>query len=348
VIGEETSLSIINPIHHEGWNDLLLSTPEYSFFHSSQWAKVLSDTYGYIPHFFCVLQEEKIVSLIPIMGVKSILTGKRGVSLPFSDYCEPFIGEEASFHGLFNDVVSFGKDAGWEYIEFRGGAEFFHAVPSATFYTHILEFAADEDQIFSKFRESTQRNVRKAERAGLRVRISDDEDSMDRFYRLNCLTRKQHGLPPQPHFFFKKIYDEIIKQKMGFVALATLDQKTIAGAVFFQFGEKALFKYGAFDRKFQSVRANNAIMWEAIRWHLVRGYRSFSFGRTDPDNNGLRQFKLGWGTREEELHYFTYDLSKNDFVKGRHGVHELYTAVGKKLPVPVLKVIGSAFYKHLA
>jgi hypothetical protein len=348
VIGEKTSLSIIDPIHHEGWNDLLLSTPEYSFFHSSQWAKVLSDTYGYIPYFFCVLQDEKIVSLIPIMEVKSILTGKRGVSLPFSDYCQPFINEEASFHDLLRDVIAFGKDAGWEYLEFRGGAEFFHAVPSAIFYDHILELSGDEELIFSTFRESTRRNIRKAGRAGLRVTISDDEDSMDSFYRLNCLTRKQHGLPPQPHSFFKKICDEVTKQKMGFVALATLDQETIAGAVFFQFGEKALFKYGASDSKYQSFRANNAVMWEGIRWHLVRGYRSISFGRTDRSNDGLRQFKLGWGTREEVLHYFTYDLSKNDFVKGRHGVHELYKAVGRKLPVPVLKVIGSAFYKHLA
>jgi lipid II:glycine glycyltransferase (peptidoglycan interpeptide bridge formation enzyme) len=107
------------------------------------------------------------------------------------------------------------------------------------------------------------------------------------------MTRKEHGLPPQPFHFFKKIHDHIISKNLGVVVLASFDRENVAGAIYFHIGEKAVFKYGASDKKFQHLRANNLVMWEAIKWYSQNGYRSLCFGRTEPENQGLLQFKSG-------------------------------------------------------
>ena len=130
---------------------------------------------------------------------------------------------------------------------------------------------------FSSFRDSTKRNIKKAIQNGVHVTIQNSLQSVKEYYRLHCITRKCHGLPPQPFYFFKKIHEHIISQNKGFVALALHEGKVIAGAVFFQFGNQAIFKYGASDPRYLHIRPNNLVMWEAIKWHCQNGYQNLQF-----------------------------------------------------------------------
>ena len=340
-------LKIINPLDFEGWDDMVLSANEYSFFHSSAWAKTLNETYKYKPYYFSLFDKNELKALVPLMEINSFLTGRRGVSLPFSDWCEPIINEEIMIKDLLNNITDYGKKSGWKYIEFRPGRKFPRELrASASFYHHILDLQEGEHQIFFKFRDSTRRNIKKAIREGVQVKICHSVESIREFYRLNCITRKYHGLPTQSYDFFKKIHEHIISQKKGFVALASYLKRNIAGAVYFHFGEKALFKYGAFDRRYQHLRPNNLVMWEAIKWYARNGFKSISFGRTELKNEGLLQFKRGWGTSEEIINYYKYDLGKDAFVKGPHSPLIFYWFL-KKMPSPILNLIGLLFYRHV-
>ncbi|MEW6405414.1 MAG: methicillin resistance protein, partial [Chloroflexota bacterium] len=77
-------IHILDPLVLPEYDALLLATPGHSFFHSSLWARVLSDSYGYRPVYFASMSEGRFNALMPVMEVKSVLTGLRGVSLPFS------------------------------------------------------------------------------------------------------------------------------------------------------------------------------------------------------------------------------------------------------------------------
>src|SRR3990172_8371413 len=90
-MSDVTQLKVINPLDYPEWDKLLLSTRDYSFFHSSAWARVLHESYGYRPLYFTSIDNGILLSVIPIMEINSIFTGKRAVSLPFTDYCEPII-----------------------------------------------------------------------------------------------------------------------------------------------------------------------------------------------------------------------------------------------------------------
>lgn len=340
------SLQLINPIDFPHWNNLLLAGENYSFFYTSSWAKVLSESYNYKPIYFSLIQNSKLKILLPVMEVKSFITGTRGVSLPFTDYCFPIATDETLFSNTFEKAIQFGKKNGWKTFEIRGGNGYFKNVTvCSTYYTHALSLTVNESAIFSNFRSSVKRNIKKAIKEGVNVTISNSLKSVKEFYRLNCMTRKEHGLPPQPYFFFKKIYEHIISAKKGFVALANYKNRYIAGAVYFHFGEKAVYKYGASDKTCQKLRANNLIMWEAIKWYAQNGFKHFSFGRTDMDHEGLLQFKRGWGAKEETINYYRFDLTKDAFIKDSK-IKSSYLFF-QKMPLPLLKLTGSFLYRHV-
>ena len=87
-------------------------------------------------------------------------------------------------------------------------------------------------------------------------------------------------------------------------------------------------------------------MWEAIKYFAGQGFNELNFGRTEPENIGLRRFKNGWGTKEQIVNYYRYDLRKNNFVRTSAKSSELNSQIFKRIPLPALKMIGLAAYKH--
>jgi hypothetical protein len=340
-------LQIIDPTQYDGWDDLILSHPDYSFFHSSAWARVLFESYQYRPRYFTVIDHGQLLALIPVMEVNSFLTGRRGVSLPFTDYCNSIVDGSIQFQDLFEHIMDYGKNCRWKSIELRDGNNLLpSSFPSITYLGHVLSLSKKEDQIFSSFRDTTKRNIRKAFKEGVEVGISTSLDSVKEFCRLNCLTRREHGLPPQPLHFFKNLHDHVISKDLGWVVLASFQGKPIAGAIYFHFGKKAVYKYGASNKRFQHLRANNLVMWEAIKRYSQDGFKSLCFGRTGPENQGLIQFKSGWGTKTRQINYYLYDLKKGNVVKTSSRVSGFHNKIFKRMPIALLNLVGTSLYKH--
>jgi len=342
-------LQILDPTQYPNWDELLISTPGSSFFHTSSWARVLKEAYGYTPKYFTEFDGGQISTLVPIMEVNSFLTGRRGVSLPFTDYCDPIVSDGINFKELLNFVLAGGKERHWKYLELRSFKDLSpFAFPSLTFLGHVLDLSRSEGELFSSLRDSTRRNIKKAVKEGVKVKIDHTLESVKEFYRLNCLTRKEHGLPPQPFSFFKKLHEHIISKDFGFVILASINEENISGAIYFHFGEKAVYKYGASDKNYQHLRANNLIMSEAIKWYSQNGFKSLCFGRTELDNQGLIQFKSGWGTTEQRINYYRYNFKEEAFIPGLSRTTGFHNKVFKNMPVPILNRVGALLYRHFA
>ena len=339
---------IVNPINHSNWDRLVLAHPNYSFFHSSAWARVLHESYGYKPLYFTIFEGDNISACLPVMEIHSFVTGKRGVSLPFTDYCEPLVRDQAQFDSLLSHARECGRRAGWKYLELRGGLDFLTGVkPSSTYLGHTLDLTPGVAALFESLRDSTRRNIKKAQSEDVETTSNDSVESVREFCRLNSLTRKEHGLPPQPHRFFDRLHENVIAEGLGTVILASHHNTTIAAAIYLHIGNKAVYKYGASDRGHQHLRANNLVMWEAIKLHASQGFKSLCFGRTDIDHDGLKQFKAGWGGQEHPISYYRHDVRRNGFISKQPRANGFSSAIFGKMPIPVLNLIGSLAYRHM-
>jgi hypothetical protein len=328
---------------------MVAANPAGSFFHTTTWARVLVESYGYSPVYFAAVENGELRGLLPVMEISSILTGRRGVALPFSDYADPFGADDEQYKSLVEEAVRHGRAAGWRTVEIRGGVNpWENESPSSWFLGHTLDLERTEKEIYAGFRTNMKRNISRSRKEGASTEMSNSPEAMEEYYRLHCITRKGHGIPPQPIKFFRKIREHVLQRDMGFIVLSKYRGKIVAGSVFFHHGKKAIYKYGASSREGKESRANNLVMWEAIRWYRQNGYKEFCFGRTEPGNEGLREYKSGYGSREYTLPYYKYDIAHNRVAKeGRENGKELIVNCYRHVPIPVSRVIGSLVYRHI-
>ena len=341
------NLQILNPIIYPEWDSLLLRSNNHSFFHSSVWAKVLATSYQFKPIYLTSIEKDRLVFLMPLMEVRSLLTGKRGVSLPFTDQCAPFVMNTEFLQAAINWAIDYGKKSGWRYIEWRDASYFDESTPpSEIFYAHDLSLEKTEAELFSSLRDNNRRNINRAVKDGVAVRIEQSLDAVKAFFCLNCMTRKRHGLPPQPFSFFQNIFTHIISKGNGLVVSARHDGKSIAASIFFHFGTSALYKFGASDLAYQKLRPNNLIMWETIKWYRNCAFRTLSLGRSDFGNLGLLQYKRTWGAKESVIKYHRFDYHKKQFVQNLSSVRDSYKKIFSRTPMAILRIVGWLFNRH--
>jgi Acetyltransferase (GNAT) domain len=342
--------SICNPLEHRDWDTLLASHAQASVFHTRGWAQVLHETYGHAPFYFHRLAGSELSDLLPVMEVNSLLTGRRCVSLPFSDFCHPIISSRQTSAHLHDLAAQHGRERGWKYLDCRSDAPWSEgpeAPFSVSFHGHVIRPDAAE-VLIEAFDGSVRRGIRKAETAGLTVELETSLQAMRTFYHFHCKTRKRHGLPPQPFRFFENIARYLLQPGKGFIATTFLKTKPIASLVFLHHGCQALYKFGASDHAFQHLRPNNLAMWKGIKHCAALGFVRLHLGRTSLANEGLRRFKLGFGASEETIGCRKFDLEKNMFVADLDRSHTWMNAVWRCLPLPVLRLAGHAIYQHLS
>ena len=130
----------VDPLAEPRWNQWILEVPGATFFHSSQWARVLSQSYNYPLHYVVMRDAAgSICGVLPVAEINSWLTGRRGVCLPFSDECAPLATIPEVLDSAVQTVSAMGRKHRWDYLELRGSAENLNgAIESDRFLGHRI------------------------------------------------------------------------------------------------------------------------------------------------------------------------------------------------------------------
>jgi lipid II:glycine glycyltransferase (peptidoglycan interpeptide bridge formation enzyme) len=117
--------------------------------------------------------------------------------------------------------------------------------------------------------------------------------------------------------------------------------------VFLTWSGTVVYKYGASDATFWRLRPNNALLWHAINWACLNGYSTFDFGKTEPENTGLRDFKRGWGTEEASLAYAVLGPARIPASTAARAAR-LMGPIIRHGPPFVCRGLGRALYRYAA
>ena len=343
-------IRVLDPSGAAEWDRRVFAHPDYNFFHSAAWAKVICDTYGHAPHYHVFSEPNgDVIALVPLAEVLSSLTGRRAVCLPFSDFCPPLVFRENQRTLVETEILRLARERRWKYVEFRGaGSLEITCDPAVTYHGHKLDLTDPVEAVFDRFANGTKGAVRQALKSGLDVTTLDSEDSVRDFFQLHVRTRRRHGAPAQPWTFFLNLHRNVIKRGLGFVVLARAGAQTVAGAVFCCFGDRAMYKFAASDSAYARNRANNLVLWHAIKQLIQTGFKVLDFGRTSLANDGLRRFKLSWGAKEELITYVRLDSSSGRWTSCRGDRHsDWYSHLSRHLPIRLNNLLGGMIYPHL-
>ncbi len=330
------------------WMQFLLKHPDATVFHHPSWLSVLSSAYGYTPSCLALLSEDSIVGILPLMEVRSWMTGARAACLPFTDHCGPVLTTEKLLDPLLRRCTELMKERRLNYVEIRSAITHPDFGATSAYKSHEITLSGGFEEVMRSVGRSHIQHIAKAERDGVAVSQRTDRDAMREFIRLNAVTRKKHGVPPQPDSFFNALQRRLIEPGSGFISLARYADRTIAASLFLCFNGTIVHKYSSSDEAYLDHSPNHLIVREAIRWACGNGFSRYSFGRTDCDNEGLCRYKRKWGAAEKDLVYHV--TPPPDAAGGagwtRNIAHRLQPML-KKMPMGLLKQIGKRLYAHM-
>jgi CelD/BcsL family acetyltransferase involved in cellulose biosynthesis len=350
------SLYSFDPLADARWDVYLQRHPKASVFHSSPWLAALKSTYGY--DIFCYTtnsRRQDLTDAIVFCRVNSWLTGRRLVSLPFSDHCEPLIGAEGE--SLLQEVLDQElRHKGQGYVEVRPLGEL--PVSNSRNYLTRIEYAFHQldlspaiGALFTNFhKNSIQRKIRKAESADLIYEEGRTEKLLNYFFTLFQRTRRRHRIPPPPRQWFRNLmrcFGDALK-----IRLVYKDNRPAAAMITLQYKDTLVYKYGASDPQFHRFGAMHLLYWRALQDAKALGLQRFDFGRTDADQHGLITFKNRWGATQSMLTYSRYSANG----PSTH-LFDLYTTKWKSdaaklavscLPHSVVSKFGQMLYRHIA
>ncbi|WP_448316932.1 lipid II:glycine glycyltransferase FemX [Streptomyces sp. CO7] len=185
------------------------------------------------------------------------------------------------------------------------------------------------EQVRNGLNQQWRRNVKKAEKAGVKVVEGDGED-LGTFHELYLETAKRDGFTPRPLGYFRRMWDALRAEDPGRMRLylASHDGETLAAATMLTVGEHVWYSYGASTTRRREVQPSNALQWRMICDAHERGAAVYDLrGITDTLEEddpllGLLRFKVGTGGEAVEyLGEWEYPLNK-----ALHKAFEVYMA----------------------
>ena len=340
----------LDPMHNPRWPALLERDGRASVFHTRGWLEALRRSYGYDPIVLTSSAEhEELKSGMVFCWVKSWMTGKRMVSLPFSDHCEPMMNGPDEGPEILSFLRQEVESQRLKYVEVRPLHPMFGAASgfseSGKFCFHRVDLRAGTDEIFRRLhKDSIRRKIQRAEREGLVYEKGGDPALLEKFYRLFVKTRRRHGLPPSPLHWFRNLLTCLGENAQ--IRIASKDGVPTAGIFTLTYKKSMVYKYGGSDVEFSNLGGTPFLFWRAMLEAKAEGREELDLGRSDLDNEGLITFKERLGGVRSELAY--QRLSR----KAVQPSHQDWKAqLAKRMFAyasdPVRIQVGNLLYRHL-
>ena len=344
----------VDPTRDVRWADLIRRHPRASVFHTPAWIEALRYTYGYEPVAFTTSPPTaELKNGLVFCRVKSWATGRRLISLPFSDHCEPLCDSSEDLNFIVRYLQASLEHERWKYLEIRavncdlgqtGDRNVHTSVPA--YLLHVLDLSPTLSDVFQGLdKDCVRRRIDRAKRAGLVEKTGRSDDLLKDFYDLFVATRRRHRVPPIPYAWFQNL---IRYQQDALEIRTAYEGKTPVSAILtLHFRDTVYYKYGCADSRFNRLGAMPWLLWGAISAAKSRGATKFDMGRSEESHTGLVAFKNHWVPQPKRIVYWTYpDQYSHRSTTGWK------LMVGKRLfsymPNRLLTLAGKLVYRHIA
>ena len=316
-----------------------------NFYHSANWIKVIEESYNLKSFIIALMDNKKILNIIPFFLIKSNFFGKKFVSMPYGDY-GGFISD-VKVDWFVKKLEDYAREYDVDYVEIREAnlelekkLEFFES--KLTYYNFTLNLTRSMNEIWKSFDKKVRNSIRKAEKSHVKI-VKGDKKDLEEFYRLYVNTMKKLGSPPHSFDFFDNVFKLCSKNVK--LLFAEHDNKKIAASIFFLHKKKIYYWKNVSDEEYLHLRPNDLILYKMIEWGQKKNFESLDLGRTRMHTGGFL-FKKRWGGKMKELKYY-YRLYKDREIPDPE--KEKYKFLGrfwKSLPIFLIKRLGPMIRKN--
>ncbi len=140
--------------------------------------------------------------------------------------------------------------------------------------TIILDLSPDLDSILMKMNKKARYNIRRAARKGVTVRIGDRQD-LPTLIRMMQITGQRAGFPPRAPEYYEQQWKTLAPLGQVQLLVADYRDRALAIAMIAMLGGHAAGLHLASSNEHRDLKANHALVWEAIRQAKTHGCRTF-------------------------------------------------------------------------
>ena len=296
-----TRLELVDPVVDERWAQLVEGRRS-DVFHSPQWLRVVGETYG----FKLVGAVLSVDSDAPHAGMVYAEVedhmDPRIVSIPFSDFCDPLVGDLSEWRQIVDPLVAGGRRVHVKCLRSRVPMDDERFQQTGRLLWHAIDTTRDLDEIWMALDTSARRAIRKARQQGLEIKAADGLDDVRAFFEMHLKVRKtKYHLLAQPFEFFERIWDTFLEPGSGALLMATIGDEVLGGVLFLEWGDTLYYKFNASAASTLSIRPNDFVVWAGIEEARRRGLSWLDFGVSDEDQEGLVRYKRKYATHEQHV-----------------------------------------------
>ena len=204
-------------------------------------------------------------------------------------------------------VVSQLQELGWRQQQTEGG--FAAGQPKYNFHVPLRRTEGreageprTEDEVLAGMNQQWRRNIKKAAKAGVEVRVGTADD-LPAFHELYVHTAERDGFTPRPLGYFRTMLEALGAEEEDRIRLYLAEHEgdLVASTLAIRVGGHVWYSYGASSSEKRDVRGSNAIQWRMMQDAIAAGADVYDLrGITDTldaddPHVGLIQFKVGTG-----------------------------------------------------
>ena len=329
------------------WDEYVLNHPQASGYHLSAWRRIMEAGFGQRTFYlFAKDEEERIQGIFPLVFLASRLFGRFLVSIPYVNYGGFLVNGAEARDAMLKTAADLAKDLRVAHIELRQQDKLDLRWPVKQHKVSMrLELPGDFEGLWKRFSPNVRRRVRRAEKAGMTVRIGREELVAD-FYRVFCRNMRDLGTPVYAQKVFRMILDTFPNDAR--ICAVYLGKRPMAAAFLYGFQQRVEIPWVAADRRYKHLAANMLLHSSAFEYACREGRRIFDLGRSTPDT-GPYHFKEQWGAQAVPLHWYYWLDNGRPLpeLSPRNPKYGLAIQVWRRLPIALTRVLGPPIVRNI-
>ncbi|MFX0195086.1 MAG: FemAB family XrtA/PEP-CTERM system-associated protein [Candidatus Hodarchaeota archaeon] len=330
----------------KAWEDFVVKSKEATFFHQIGWKKVVEKVYGDRLKAIYLIAEDrgKFRGILPLFLCNNWPFGRKLISLPLASCGGCCTDSEAADVMLINKAIELANAFDVDYLELRNidekKGDF---LTNKAYLTLVLDLDPAPENLWSGFRETTRRYIRKATRNNLEVTIATKD--IGDFYKIYSQNQRNLGTPVQSYRWIKSVFFDFPGHHA--IARVRYQGKTIAAIFLRTFRDQMMYVFGASLPEYRNLYPNYILFWKILQDACKRGFKQFDFGRS-LQNSGSYFFKVGWGAKPEQ-YYYQYYLNRANNIPDTSQANSkriMFAKLWKRLPLPMANTLGPMIRRY--
>ena len=345
----EIRVRILNPSEPSQWSGKLVNLAGYAA--TDSWSKFIHRIYKFPVYRLEAWQGDQVVGLLALFWIRHPIFGSYLTTAPFGSYGGFSFSSVQARDALLTEADHLRRDLEAQYVVIRfDSGQGSPPVPwqqHPIYATYLVDLASDPESLLISYSANHRNHIRKSQKKDILVRFGHLELLDDAY---EALARSMHELGSPYH---SKTYLATMAESLGgnlefAVVYDSLGSLVGSGVMIFH-GQLVTNLHANILRKYRSSYAGEFLYWSLIERYSCQGLKTFDLGRS-LIGSGNEVFKMKWNPRKVLLAYWYCLSAENEIPELNQKNPKLQLAISlwKRLPYPIVRLIGPALLRGLA